>query len=988
MRHGPLVFFVVAAALHGQSAVFQWIQQIGGSQGQAIAGIGTDSKGNIYVAGSTSSLDFPVKSAIQPHPGSSGLLRVDGPGGPWQNLYGSGFNSVTALSSDPRDPNTIYAVADTGLVRSTDAGVTWTALAQPAATIYAVAVDPTASNVLYAATYANGVSKSVDGGATWTPSNNGIPPWADGEITAFNVWVDPRQPNVVFAATFAGLARSGDGGATWQTNTQLNQLARNGGMAFDPNTPGLIYLGGFSGLQRSADDGVTWTSMPGPTTAPVEVDSIAIDPRHPGTLYVSTPSSGISQSVDGGNTWTSRYAGNVNYLVGDSATGALYAAVGSRILASLDGFKTSTPVGPATAGIASVLLAGPHLFVGSPAGSDVLVAKFDPQGNPVYATYFGGAGYDQANGMAVDAGGSVYVTGTTGSSDFPVSPGAYASSGGSFVFKLNPDGTLGYSTYFAAGSTPNAIAVDGAGHAWIAGMTGTGLPVTAGAYQTQFQATYPPCCNIAGPGPPPPTNAFLAEFDPAGAALVFSTYVGSQQAVAFALALEPDGSAVLAGSNALYRISADGSALAASATLPGAVWALAADGAGNIYAGGATNGTINPLFPATSGAFQTAPFPSLSLPGTLGNAGGNHAFITKFDPQFKILASTLLAGESSEETLALAVAADGGILAAGSTYSQAFPTRGPAQGAFSSATGFVTKLSPDLASAIFSTYAGDTRMFTVRTVAPTPDGGVLFGGASGPVPFYSEYGTASGLNPGYQAFLVKAGVQPAMPRIDAAVNAASQLGVPLSPGGVFQVKGAGFGGDATLLVNGTALPLISQSSTSLTAALPTDFTAQGAATVVVQSGGSSSNPYLAPVAAAAPGVYSADGSGTGQGLILNQDGTRNSPGNPAQEGSSITICATGVGSLTFDHGYAVTASPPDVYIDGFYASGIAAVLGPMAGLPGNVYRISVYVPHPADWADRNPNLINFVMPPQVAVTLVINGAKSQASLALSVGNPR
>src|ERR1019366_3470262 len=42
------------------------------------------------------------------------------------------------------------------------------------------------------------------------------------------------------------------------------------------------------------------------------------------------------------------------------------------------------------------------------------------------------------------------------------------------------------------------------------------------------------------------------EFDPAGAALVFSTYVGSQQAVAFALALEPDGSAVLAGSNALY----------------------------------------------------------------------------------------------------------------------------------------------------------------------------------------------------------------------------------------------------------------------------------------------------------------------------------------------------------------------------------------------------------------------------------------------------
>ena len=91
-------------------------------------------------------------------------------------------------------------------------------------------------------------------------------------------------------------------------------------------------------------------------------------------------------------------------------------------------------------------------------------------------------------------------------------------------------------------------------------------------------------------------------------------------------------------------------------------------------------------------------------------------------------------------------------------------------------------------------------------------------------------------------------------------------------------------------------------------------------------------------------MYSADGSGTGQGFILNQDGTRNSPGNPAQEGSSITLCATGAGPLTFDHGYAVTATTPDVYIDGFYANGIAAVLGPMAGLPGNVYQISVFVP--------------------------------------------
>jgi uncharacterized protein (TIGR03437 family) len=465
--------------------------------------------------------------------------------------------------------------------------------------------------------------------------------------------------------------------------------------------------------------------------------------------------------------------------------------------------------------------------------------------------------------------------------------------------------------------------------------------------------------------------------------------VGTQQAVAFALALEPDGSAVLAGNDALYRISADGSALAATATLSGVIWALAADGAGNIYAGGTTAAAGSP-FPATGGAFQTSPFPALSLPGTLGNYGSNHAFVTRFDPKFNVLASTLLGGEASDETLALAVAADGNVLAAGSTYSQAFPTRGPVQGAFSPSTGFVTELTADLSGAIFSTYTGDTRTFNVRAIAPAVDGGVLFGGATASVPYYSEYGTANDLAPAYpiQAFVVKAGVKPAMPRIDSAVNAASQLGVPFSPGGVFQVSGAGFGSDATLLVNGIALPLLSQSPTSLIATLPASFNAQGAATVVVQSGGRSSNSVLAPVATVAVGVYSADGSGVGQGYILNQDGTRNSPGNPAPEGSAITICATGVGPLTFDHGYAVTASPVNVYIDGFYADGIAAVVGPMAGLPGDVYRISVYVPNPADFAASNPNLQGFVMPPQVAVTLEINGVKSQASLALSVSNPQ
>ena len=125
-------------------------------------------------------------------------------------------------------------------------------------------------------------------------------------------------------------------------------------------------------------------------------------------------------------------------------------------------------------------------------------------------------------------------------------------------------------------------------------------------------------------------------------------------------------------------------------------------------------------------------------------------------------------------------------------------------------------------------------------------------------------------------------------------------------------------------------------------------------------------------------------AGLGQGYILNEDGTLNSPANPAKEGSPITIFATGVGPLSFVDGYAVTSSLPTVTVGGWYANGIAASFGPVAGFPGSVYQISVYVPRPSDFANVNPTLKGFVLPPTVAVSLEVGGARTQAGLALSV----
>jgi hypothetical protein len=69
---------------------------------------------------------------------------------------------------------------------------------------------------------------------------------------------------------------------------------------------------------------------------------------------------------------------------------------------------------------------------------------------------------------------------------------------------------------------------------------------------------------------------------------------------------------------------------------------------------------------------------------------------------------------------------------------------------------------------------------------------------------------------------------------------------------------------------------------------------------------------------------------------------------------------------------------------GFYANGVDALVRPAPGLPGDVFAITVFVPHPADLVANNPNLLNYKMPPTVAVNLQVGGVFCQAGVSLSV----
>ncbi|MGD0300542.1 MAG: SBBP repeat-containing protein [Bryobacteraceae bacterium] len=1013
-RFFPSFLIILApAGLHADSSkapALDWVKTLGGSGASSVSAVAADTQGNLYIAGSTTSLDLLTVAAAQPHAGGSPLIRIDPTAATVQNLYSPDLTAIANIAVDARNPATIYAVSPASLLRSTDAGNTWKILpGLPSGTnLNAVAVDPTNSSVIYLGTTPLGAFKSTDGGATWAAINNGIPPIPEQTLTGAIIqsldvaliWIDPKSPNSLFAlsGSFA-LFRSGDGGRSWSVSPVPGFVY--GSLAFDPFTKGTLYAGGPGYYIKSTDEGQNWIPFAAQLTEPV---TIAPDPFHPGVLYAGNYSA-LYRSTDSGQTWTQEINSETALIVADPNKAVMYAnLLGIGIVQSTDGFKTYSQIGPQSNQVLQILVAGSLVFELSAPTTDVFVTKLDNNGNIVFSTYFGGTGTDSAFGLALGTDGSVYVTGQTDSADFPVTKGAYLTTfpiisslgppqTASFVFKLNPNGSLAWSTYFTNfNSSPGAIAVDSAGNPYVGGGTSGGLPVTPGAYETQFS---PVGCGPGNIGPCfIPTSAFLTKFNSQGSALIFSTYISQDRQNNLienvnAIALAPNGNIYLADNGleslsggSVYSMNATGSALLQSnASQPIAVDSIALDSAGNLYA----TGTALAHFVATPGAFQSSPQPAIpALPGVNGN--GPNAFVLKFDSTLsKVLAATLLGGEGSDAGQSIAIDASGNVIVGGYTSSKAFPLGAPFQASFSDSSGFVAGFDSSLSHLLFSTYLGDIRPFTVQGAIPDGHGNLLLAGATQ----IKNSGLISDLAnffPVPNAVIAnKIALSPAPAvQLDSVVNYASQLGVPLSPGEAIAATGSGFGPDAKLVLDGQPLPVVSASANTIVSVIPNNAQTSGAVRVTVSNNGITSNPVYLPAAAASPGIYSVDGLGVGQGYILNADGTPNSQSNPAAPGSPITIFATGVGPFSLAGTFAVTDQPVAVFVDGFYSNGIAAVMKPVPGLPGDVYQIGVYIPNPASLVSQNPDLMGFILPPEVSVTMSVGAARSQNGIALWV----
>ena len=372
--------------------------------------------------------------------------------------------------------------------------------------------------------------------------------------------------------------------------------------------------------------------------------------------------------------------------------------------------------------------------------ADAYVAKFDPTGSTLlYATFLDGNGWDDsANGLAVDAAGNAYVTG--GLENLGV-----------FAAKLGYAGSPHYFVYFGAGpvgyrtDTGTAVAVDGAGNAYVTGRTDFwgDFPTTGGAFQPAFGG---------GLG-----DAFVVKLNGRGA-IVYSTYLGGTAwDYGMDIAVDAAGSAYVTGRTdaadfpttwGAFQPASGGSsdafvtkgnpwgtALVYSSYLGGADAeqgnGLALDAAGRAYVTGLTASLD---FPTTWGSFQP----------TFGG-GSSDAFVTKVNAAGSALVYSSYLGGSNlwlgDRGHGIAVDAGGNAYVTGYTIAFDFPTVAPVQPFLAGLSdAFVTKVNAAGTALVYSTYLGGRQSDHGNGLAVGAAGNVYVVGVTGSADFPTTWG--------------------------------------------------------------------------------------------------------------------------------------------------------------------------------------------------------------------------------------------------------
>jgi hypothetical protein len=695
--HGLGDAFVARLTPSGDALVYA--TYFGGSSHDAASGVDVDASGAAYIAGSTSSWDFPTLNAFQ---GSNGgqfdtfVVKLDANGAPvYSTLLGGALEDYataiavdgvgrahltgSTMSGDFPTANALQSSpGGSPAFRTTNGGGSWVGVGSGLRTsgVRSFAIDPASPDTIYAGTELEGVFKSTDGGTTWSPTGREL----GGQVAGLAV--GNGSPAAVYAATQSGIYRSLDEGWSWAVVLQGWGTA----VAVSPQSPSTIYAGlstnGYPfGVFKSVDGGETWAdtglidgvlslAVSGSTVYAAtnntvyssvggegwslanvgltsQATALVASASNPQVAYAAT-FDGVFKTENGGTSWSALplLAGLpiAALAIGTSDPSTLIASVqfGGTVISNDAGENWQVTHSQSAVFMAVAIhpAVPTTAYLGGVVNRDAFVATIGADGNTLeFSTYFGGSGHERATDIAVDADGARYVVGETMSTDLPVVNPVQPSFGDlqdAFALRIGPEGVT-YATYLGGNGfeSETRVAVDASGRAHIAGLTWSMNYPVVNAFQPEPGGGF--------------SDLFVSVLDLSGA-FVHSTYLGGNGAETdWSQSLGPD---------------------------------VAVTSSGETYVTGTTQ-SLN--FPVSANAFQPT-------------HGGGHSdvFVTRIDTAGQLQYSTYLGGSGDDYGRSVALDVNGEVGVAGYTNSTDFPTRNAFQPIpAGSDEGFIARISQE-----------------------------------------------------------------------------------------------------------------------------------------------------------------------------------------------------------------------------------------------------------------------------------------------------
>lgn len=227
----------------------------------------------------------------------SGVFKSTNGGSSWtQVLSGKAFSGQVPVELSKVTPGTLFAGStNEGVYRSTDSGGSWAQSSNGMGLfVRSLAIDQDKPDTMFATSIGAGIFKSIDGGAHWLPKG-----LADGNL--LNVAIDHSPVRKIYAATSEGIARSTDGGESWEKLAYRAPFIF--AMARDPTVPGRLLGASSDGkIYQSTSAGVAWTELTN-NGLPADIyTAIAVDPSN-GAIYAGSESLGIFRLDVGASRW-------------------------------------------------------------------------------------------------------------------------------------------------------------------------------------------------------------------------------------------------------------------------------------------------------------------------------------------------------------------------------------------------------------------------------------------------------------------------------------------------------------------------------------------------------------------------------------------------------------------------------------------------------------------------------------------------------------